>query len=67
MNVKWLVRWALVSLALAAMLTLFYNKVVLPGREKARQAAVEAAAAPPAAPVNPLVEPGAESGEAGSD
>ena len=67
MNLKWLVRWALVSLALAAILTLFYNKVVLPGREKARQAAVEAAADAAAAPTNPLVEPGAASGEAGAD
>lgn len=63
MNLKWLVRWALVSLALAAILTLFYNKVVLPGREKARQAEVEAAATR----ANPLVEPVGASGEAGAD
>lgn len=66
MNVKWLVRWALVSLALAAILTLFYTKVVLPGREKARQAAAEAAAES-AVPTNPLVEPAAAPGEAGTD
>jgi hypothetical protein len=62
MNVKWLVRWALISLVLAAILTLFYNKVVVPGREKARQAAAEAAT-----PTNPLVEPRAVPGGAGTD
>lgn len=54
MNVKWLLRWALASLILAAILTLAYNKIVLPGREKARQAAAERAAQV----ADPLVETG---------
>ena len=52
MDWKWLVRWALVSFVLAAVLTLLYNHVVVPGREQARRAREAAAAAP----ADPLAE-----------
>jgi hypothetical protein len=52
MDWKWLVRWALVSFVLAAVLTLLYNHVILPGREQARRDQEAAATAP----ADPLVE-----------
>lgn len=53
MDWKWLVRWALVSFVLAAVLTLLYNRVILPGREQARRAQEAATVVP----VDPLAEP----------